>query len=92
MRRLARPAIAIILTSVFTGTSARGRNADEAGIEGTWKLVIDQGRPLLFDLATDVGERSNVIGSHTDVATRLLAALEAWQADVDGEAKQRQPR
>ena len=58
---------------------------------GRWKLVVDQGRPLLFDLTTDVGERSDVIAGHRDVATRLQAALTAWQADVDGEAKARQP-
>jgi len=58
---------------------------------GRWKLVVDQGRPLLFDLTTDIGERSDVIAGHRDVATRLQAALTAWQADVDGEAKARQP-
>jgi hypothetical protein len=42
---------------------------------------------MLFDLSKDIGERADVIGRHTDVATRLQAALQAWQADVDGEAK-----
>ena len=54
---------------------------------GHWKLVVDQGRPLLFDLSRDIGERTDVIAAHRDVATRLQAALDAWQADVDGEAK-----
>ena len=54
---------------------------------GRWKLVVDQARPLLFDLSTDIGERTDVIREHMDVATRLQAALTAWQADVDGEAK-----
>lgn len=55
---------------------------------GRWKLVVDQGRPLLFDLSKDIGERTDLIASHGDVAARLQAALEAWQADVDAEAKQ----
>jgi arylsulfatase A-like enzyme len=58
---------------------------------GRWKLVVDQGRPLLFDLAADIGERNDVIASHRDVATRLQTALRTWQADVDAEAKTRQP-
>jgi len=52
---------------------------------------VDQARPLLFDLATDIGERTDVIRQHADVATRLQAALTAWQADVDAEAKRGPP-
>ena len=55
---------------------------------GRWKLVVDQGRPLLFDLSHDIGERSDLIAGHRDVATRLQAALAAWQTDVDADAKQ----
>ncbi|MFI5078259.1 MAG: hypothetical protein ACHQRO_12995, partial [Vicinamibacteria bacterium] len=33
------------------------------------------------------GERTDVIREHVDVATKLRAALAAWEADVDGEAK-----
>jgi arylsulfatase A len=58
---------------------------------GRWKLVVDQGRPLLFDLTADIGERSDVIAGHRDVATRLQAALTAWQADVDADAKRGGP-
>jgi arylsulfatase A len=58
-----------------------------AARSGPWKLVFDRGRPLLFDLSRDVGERTDVIAHHTAIATRLRAALEAWQADVDAEAK-----
>jgi arylsulfatase A len=68
-----------------------GARQQQAVRSGRWKLVVDQARPLLFDLTTDIGERSDVIAGHRDVATRLQAALTAWQADVDGEAKARQP-
>ena len=58
---------------------------------GRWKLIVDQARPLLFDLSRDIGERTDVIARHRDVATRLQTALTAWQADIDAEAKSRQP-
>lgn len=54
---------------------------------GSWKLVIDLNRAMLFDLAVDVGERENVIAQHTDVARRLRDQLLAWEREVDGGAK-----
>ena len=69
-----------------------GARQQQAVRSGRWKLVVDQARPLLFDLSSDIGERTDVIRQHVDVATKLQAALTAWQADVDAEAKQRQPR
>jgi len=56
---------------------------------GDWKLIIDDGRPFLFNVRTDLGERTNLIRSHADLARRLRAKLDAWQADVDAEAKAR---
>jgi arylsulfatase A-like enzyme len=70
----------------------QGARAQAAVRDGDWKLVVDQARPLLFDLSRDVGERTDVIAAHTEVATRLRATLAAWQADVDGEAKGAAPR
>jgi arylsulfatase A-like enzyme len=64
-----------------------GARQQQAVRSGRWKLVVDQGRPLLVDLSSDIGERTDVIRQHPDVATRLRAALTAWEADVDGEAK-----
>ena len=54
---------------------------------GQWKLVFDGGRPMLFDLKADVGERDNLIGSRADVAKRLRPLLEAWVTDVDADQK-----
>lgn len=54
---------------------------------GQWKLLFDSGRPMLFDLKTDIGERRNLIGSRTDIARRLRPLLEAWVAEVDAEQK-----
>ena len=54
---------------------------------GQWKLVMDGGRPLLFDLRADIAERDNLAGARPDLARRLKALLDAWHADVDAEAK-----
>ena len=60
------------------------RRPQRAVRSGVWKLVADMGRPLLFNLRTDVGERENVVGSHPDVARRLRDLLEAWTREMDG--------
>ena len=54
---------------------------------GDWKLLMDGGRPFLFNLRTDIGERTNLIGQRSDIARRLRPLLASWQADVDAEAK-----
>ncbi len=59
---------------------------------GDWKLIFDGPRPLLFNLRTDIGERNDVIGEHSDIARRLRPLLAAWQADVEAEAKRATPR
>jgi arylsulfatase A-like enzyme len=59
---------------------------------GDWKLLLDGGRPMLFDLRADVGERENLAGRRPDVARRLRPLLAAWQEDVDSEAKRAAPR
>jgi arylsulfatase A-like enzyme len=59
---------------------------------GDWKLVLDGPRPLLFNVRTDLSERTNVIGEHSEIARRLGPLLGAWQADVDAEAKRSTPR
>ena len=45
------------------------------------------GRPLLFNVRTDLGEQNNLIGQHSDIARRLQPLLTAWEQSVDGEAK-----
>ncbi|MGH9159571.1 MAG: sulfatase family protein [Vicinamibacteraceae bacterium] len=70
-------------------TGARSQRAVRAG---EWKLIFDGRRPLLFNLRTDVGERNNMIGQRPEIAIRLRSLLDAWQADVDGEAKTAEAR
>jgi hypothetical protein len=54
---------------------------------GDWKLIFDGGRPMLFDLRTDLGERTNLVVERADVAKRLEKLLAAWLLEVDAEAK-----
>ena len=64
-----------------------GVRKQEAVRSGDWKLIFDDGRPMLFNVRTDLGERTNVIGLHPEIAQRLRPLLEKWQQDVDAEAK-----
>ena len=64
-----------------------GPRPQSAVRSGSWKLVMDGTRPLLFDVRADVGERENVVGARAEVARRLRALLDAWHEDVDAESK-----
>jgi arylsulfatase A len=56
---------------------------------GDWKLMFDGPRALLFNLRSDIGERTELIGAHSEIARRLFLLLTAWQSDVDDESKRR---
>ena len=51
--------------------------------DGTWKLVVQKKRPLLFDLATDIAEQHNVADQHPKRVQSMLAALAEWRRDVN---------
>jgi arylsulfatase A len=60
--------------------------------DGQWKLIVD-GKGAkgvgLYDLASDLGEQTNVAKQHPERTEKLLAALKEWQADVaDGATPQ----
>ena len=57
--------------------------------DGDWKLLIDNGRYMLFDLAKDLGERNELSSSNTGVVRRLRQKILEWEKDVDAEAKAR---
>lgn len=55
--------------------------------DGSWKLIVGKSetgepRPMLFDLATDIGEKNNVSASHPQRVADMVAALAEWQVDV----------
>jgi arylsulfatase A-like enzyme len=54
---------------------------------GDWKLLYDGGRAMLFNLRADLGERNDLMREQPEIARRLAPLIEAWQKDVDGEAK-----
>jgi len=57
---------------------------------GDLKLLIDGAvRLLLFNVRKDLGERDDVAQQQTAVVQRLHQHLQAWEKDVDSEAKAR---
>jgi len=50
---------------------------------GRWKLLVDGGQYLLFDLDDDPGERTDLAARHPDIVVALNDALANWQKDVD---------
>jgi len=69
-----------------------GASPQQAVRSGDWKLLLDGGRAMLFNLRTDISERGNLIGQQSDMARRLRSLLAAWQQDVDAEAKRAMTR
>ncbi len=63
-------------------TRARSVNAwpDLSIRRGDWKLWVnaDGARPELYDLATDVGERTNLAHRHKDLVATLGGQVIAW--------------
>ena len=60
------------------------RFPDLAVREGDWKLLINENgtRPLLFNLASDKGEKTNVAGKNPDIVARLKKAVLDWDATL----------
>lgn len=53
---------------------------------GRWKLLVDGGSLLLFDLQTDLAERNDLAMHRTDLVRKLRALIGEWEEDVDSEA------
>lgn len=66
-------------------TTLHWRNAKKGSAlrEGNWKLIRPVGKPAeLYDLAADPGESKDLAASQPEVATRLTAALAAWEKEL----------
>ncbi len=50
---------------------------------GRWKMLVDGGSYLLFDLHDDPGERHDRAAGNGDRIVTLKALLAGWEADVD---------
>lgn len=67
-------------------------NTLEAVRSGKWKLHLAllekraqasrSGRPALFNLKTDIGEKKNLLSTHPEVATRLTAYATAFEKEL----------
>ena len=55
--------------------------------QGDWKLLVDGDDTLLFNLAQDIGERTDLAKVRPDIARRLRPLITDWERDVDAEAK-----
>jgi len=51
---------------------------------GKWKLheYFEDGRIELYDLESDIGERTDLAASHTDVADELHQRLKRWRDET----------
>lgn len=49
---------------------------------GHWKLLVDGGQYLLFDLAADPGERSDLAAAHPELVVSLKGLLADWNREV----------
>jgi arylsulfatase A len=67
----------------ITGQARRQR----AVRQGDWKLLLDGGVALLYNLANDIGERTDLASQRTDLVKKLFPLIGQWERDVDAEAK-----
>jgi arylsulfatase A len=67
--------------TLFWEWRSEASNHQLAAMRGQYKLVItNNGRPELFDLDADPGERRNAIAEHGQLAKKLQAGLKDWMA------------
>ena len=72
--------------TLFWRTSVGGRT-QKAVRNGDWKLVLDGVHTFVFNVRTDISERVDLASRRQDIARKLRPLLDAWERDVDGEAK-----
>ena len=71
-------------TLFFRVTGARAQRAVR---QGDWKLLLDGGSVMLFNVRSDPGERNDLAKERGEIARRLRPLILAWEKDVDSEAK-----
>jgi len=69
-------------TRTFYWRVARKDRYQMAVRSGRWKYVLDGALPLLFDLETDPGERTDLGYRHPEKLRELEALLAAWEAEL----------
>jgi len=66
-------------------------NRGRAMRDGRWKLVVQNKKTMLFDVAADIGEKNDIAAEHPDRVAAMQQALAAWQTEVTTNAT-KQPR
>jgi len=54
---------------------------------GQWKLLVDGGQFLLFDVRADPGEKHDLAARRPDLVVKLKGLVDAWEKDVDQRAR-----
>jgi arylsulfatase A-like enzyme len=67
---------------------ARAQRQQRAVRSGRWKLLVDGGQLLLFDLDSDPGERIDLAAGHPERVVMLKRLLAEWERDVDQQGRQ----
>jgi arylsulfatase A-like enzyme len=55
--------------------------------KGDWKLLANGNLLFLFNLRTDISERTDLAAARIDVIREMRPLIAAWEADVDAERK-----
>jgi arylsulfatase A-like enzyme len=55
--------------------------------KGDWKLLAQGEALFLFNLRTDISERTDASAQRMDLVRAMRPLIDAWEADVDGERK-----
>ena len=64
-----------------------GDRTQRAVRSGGWKLIVDNGIIMVFDVRRDLGERNDLTNQQQALARRLRQLIAAWETDVDAEAR-----
>ena len=81
---LTAPAGTALRERTFFWRIDRSNRKQRAIREGQWKYLNDGNTmDLLFDLAADIGERTNLNFRHPEITARLKQKLAAWEAEMD---------
>jgi len=61
----------------------RPNRLQKAVRSGQWKLLVDGGQFLLFDLQNDPGERNELAARHPELVRKLKQLIAEWEREVD---------
>ena len=73
--------------TLFWRSAPNSNRTQQAVRQGDWKLVVDAGHLMLFNVRTDVGERQDMTAKRPEIVRRLRPLLTAWTQSVDADGK-----